>query len=591
MGVLMSRRQTVEQVQKVSLAVSAFKDGLRERPAAKRPAEGTASRRGTLEEDAVQELREEEEGAPGGPSRSWGGGTRSAAWARLRDGRGVEPEELDRPACFTPPALVRPVRPTREEERLEISLEQREQVTNEEMCEVCEVWTADSLLPCRVCTKVYHDGCLRRMGLLSPDEASEAIEAAHSTVGWSCYHCDNLNSLLTEEEMSSLSDAFRQTSISPENTLTLEDFLRYKGLAGQPSSEDEKERHSLQFAALDPGQKGHIAWEDFLSHESLLLLQRSRTQEGLLGLLTGKERERAREAFLTLDHHGEGRISQKESQRSHHTWFRKQHPGAPPSIARVSQVEPVSESSSQRQEDKEVTNEEMCEVCEVWTADSLLPCRVCTKVYHDGCLRRMGLLSPDEASEAIEAAHSTVGWSCYHCDNLNSLLTEEEMSSLSDAFRQTSISPENTLTLEDFLRYKGLAGQPSSEDEKERHSLQFAALDPGQKGHIAWEDFLSHESLLLLQRSRTQEGLLGLLTGKEREQAREAFLTLDQHGEGRISQKESQRSHHTWFRKQHPGAPPSIARTVTWPAFLRESTVYILAARPNSAAIHLKPLM
>lgn len=129
MGVLMSRRQTVEQVQKVSLAVSAFKDGLRERPAAKRPAEGAASRRGTLEEDAVQELREEEEGAPGGPSRSWGGGTRSAAWARLRDGRGVEPEDLDRPACFTPPALVRPVRPTREEERLEISLEQREQVS------------------------------------------------------------------------------------------------------------------------------------------------------------------------------------------------------------------------------------------------------------------------------------------------------------------------------------------------------------------------------------------------------------------------------------------------------------------------------
>ncbi|XP_039217419.1 PHD finger protein 24 [Crotalus tigris] len=369
MGVLMSRRQTVEQVQKVSLAVSAFKDGLQERAAAKRPAEGTASRRGTLEEGAVQELREEEEGAPRGPSRSWGGVTRSAAWARLRDGRGVEPEELDRPACFTPPALVRPVRPTREEERLEISLEQREQVTNEEMCEVCEVWTADSLLPCRVCTKVYHDGCLQRMGLLSPDEASEAIEAAHSTVGWSCYHCDNLNSLLTEEEMTSLSDALRQTSISPENTLTLEDFLRYKGLAGQPSSEEEKERHSLQFAALDPGQKGYITWADFLSHESLLMLQRSRTQEGLLRLLTAKERERAREAFLTLDQHGEGRISQKESQRSHHTWFRKQHPGAPPSIARVSQVEPVSESSSQRQEDKEVLKEEQRELRTVtWPA-------------------------------------------------------------------------------------------------------------------------------------------------------------------------------------------------------------------------------
>uniref|UniRef100_A0A8C5SJ54 PHD finger protein 24 n=1 Tax=Laticauda laticaudata TaxID=8630 RepID=A0A8C5SJ54_LATLA len=211
MGVLMSRRQTVEQVQKVSLAVSAFKDGLRERPA--------GSRRGTLEEHAVRELREEEaEAAAGRAARPGAGGTRSAAWARLRDGRGVEPEDLDRPGGFAPPALVRPVRPPRqeeEEERLEISLEQREQVTNDEMCEVCEVWTADSLLACRVCTKVYHDGCLQRMGLLSPAEPSEAIEAAHSAVGWSCYHCDNLNSLLTEEEMNSLSDAFQQSNIAP----------------------------------------------------------------------------------------------------------------------------------------------------------------------------------------------------------------------------------------------------------------------------------------------------------------------------------------------------------------------------------------
>ncbi|KAG8131348.1 hypothetical protein E2320_017906 [Naja naja] len=275
MGVLMSRRQTVEQVQKVSLAVSAFKDGLRERPAAKRPAEGAASRRGTLEEHAVRELREEEaeeeeKAAPGGASRPGGGGTGSAAWARLRDGRGVEPEDLDRPGCFTPPALVRPVRPPRqeEEERLEISLEQREQVTNEEMCEVCEVWTADSLLPCRVCTKVYHDGCLLRMGLLSPAKPSEATEAAHSAVGWSCYHC----------EMNSLSNAFQQSNIAPESSLSLEDFLRYKGLGGQPSSQEEKERHALQFGALDPGQKGQVAWMDFLSHESLLLLQRTRTQ-------------------------------------------------------------------------------------------------------------------------------------------------------------------------------------------------------------------------------------------------------------------------------------------------------------------------
>lgn len=67
-------------------------------------------------------------------------------------------------------------------------------------------------------------------------------------------------------------------------------------------------------------------------------------------------------------------------------------------------------------------------------------------------------------------------------------------------------STESSLSLEDFLRYKGLGGQPSREEEKERQALQFGALDPGQKGHITWTDFLSHESLLLLQRTRTQVG-------------------------------------------------------------------------------------
>ncbi|KAK2119930.1 PHD finger protein 24 [Saguinus oedipus] len=31
------------------------------------------------------------------------------------------------------------------------------------------------------------------------------------------------------------------------------------------------------------------------------------------------------------------------------------------------------------------------------------------------------------------------------------------------------------------------------------------------------------------------------------------------------------------------------SRFVDWPTFLQENVLYILAARPNSAAIHLKP--
>nr|XP_056704821.1 PHD finger protein 24 [Euleptes europaea] len=352
MGVLMSKRQTVEQVQKVSLAVSAFKDGLRERPAAKRKSEvAVSSRRGTLE-DTVQELREEEGegGSSAGPTRQEDSRAHRAAWERLRDGRGVEPEDFHRASCFTLPAFARPTPGKQDDEPIEISLEQQEQVTNDEMCDVCEVWTAESLFPCRVCPRVYHDGCLRQMGFLTQDKAGELIEAAHTEIGWSCYRCDNLNLLLTEKEMGALEESFNHSKVSPESQLSLEDFLCYKRLASQregaqPHTEEQEERDTLQFAALDPEKKGHIEWADFLSHESILLLQRTRTQNSLLRLLTGKEREQARAAFRALDQHGDGLLSEADCRRTQHTWFHKRHKEATSCNVSISHVGPMSENS------------------------------------------------------------------------------------------------------------------------------------------------------------------------------------------------------------------------------------------------------
>lgn len=126
MGVLMSRRQTVEKVQKVSLAVSAFKDGLREQPVARRRAEAGGTRQGTLE----QTVQEAEEEASAGPSQPEEVSASKAAWERLRDGRGVEPEEFDRANRFTPPAFIRPQRELHDDEPLDISLEQREQASS-----------------------------------------------------------------------------------------------------------------------------------------------------------------------------------------------------------------------------------------------------------------------------------------------------------------------------------------------------------------------------------------------------------------------------------------------------------------------------
>lgn len=66
------------------------------------------------------------------------------------------------------------------------------------------------------------------------------------------------------------------------------------------------------------------------------------------------------------------------------------------------------------------------------------------------------------------------------------------------------------LTLEDFVRYRhqaakrGDSDRALSEEQEEQAARQFAALDPERRGHIEWPDFLSHESLLLLQQLRPQ---------------------------------------------------------------------------------------
>ncbi|XP_018427576.1 PREDICTED: PHD finger protein 24-like, partial [Nanorana parkeri] len=194
MGVLMSKRQTVEQVQKVSIAVSAFKDGLKDRPPSKRKSEGCI-RKGSKADVLDKVLEEEKDGADSDSdspcqSQPWQDNPiNRVAWERLRDGKGVEPEEFDKTKRFTPPAFIRPTRALNDDDPPEISLEQREEISNDEMCEICEVWTAESLYPCRICSRVFHDGCLRRMGYLQNDNALEVTEMAHTETGWSCYYC------------------------------------------------------------------------------------------------------------------------------------------------------------------------------------------------------------------------------------------------------------------------------------------------------------------------------------------------------------------------------------------------------------------
>ncbi|XP_077141050.1 PHD finger protein 24 [Ranitomeya variabilis] len=355
MGVLMSKRQTVEQVQKVSIAVSAFKDGLKDRPPSKRKSEGCIRKgsKADVLDQVLEEEKDETESNPDSPCQSQPrqeNPANRAAWERLRDGKGVEPDEFDNSKRFTPPAFIRPTRALNDDELPEITLDQREEITNDEMCEICEVWTAESLYPCRICSRVFHDGCLHRMGYLRNDNALEVTEMAHTETGWSCYYCDNLNLLLTEEEMYSLMETFSQCKVIPECTLNLDDFLHYKHLVNRRMQEKQlsdelEEQASLQFSSMDPEKKGQIEWIDFLSHESICLLQKLRSQNSLLRLLSEKERERARATFLTLDQDNDGLVTGSECRKAQHGWFRKQSKEAASCNVSISHVGPMSESS------------------------------------------------------------------------------------------------------------------------------------------------------------------------------------------------------------------------------------------------------
>ncbi|KAI1900450.1 hypothetical protein AGOR_G00050060 [Albula goreensis] len=372
MGVLMSKKQQVEKVQKCSVVVSAFKDGLRDRQTTAQPPEELAEAQDMPNEAEVvappkeedkqeaqaEKEKEKEDDCKAGTSSSQhvtaqqreDSRINQEAWSRLRDGKGVEPEELDKSNQLTPPAFIRPKRDINDDQPLDIELIEREQPVNEEMCEICEVWTADDLFPCRICTRVFHDGCLRGMGYLSTKALKEMRDTAHTATGWSCYYCDNLNLLLTEEEMYSLMETFKQCKIIPESCLVSDELLQYKHFVSKRLFEkdlsDEQEEEVLaQFSALDPEKRGQIEWSDFLYHESLGVLSKFRSENSLVRLLTAKERDRARSVFLSLDQDKDGLITGGDVRRAQQSWFQKHSKESQSCNVSISHVGPISENS------------------------------------------------------------------------------------------------------------------------------------------------------------------------------------------------------------------------------------------------------
>nr|XP_057920583.1 PHD finger protein 24 isoform X2 [Doryrhamphus excisus] len=297
MGVLMSKKQPVDKVQRCTAVVSAFQAGLKDRAAVVKPADGEAedgevpAKTSTGPEEKNAE--EEEGGQTESPSTSQQAPrdeckVNQEAWSRLRDGKGVEPEDLEKSHQLTPPAFVRPKREADDDQPSEVELAKKEQ--------------------------------------------------------------DNLNLLLTEEEMYSLMETFKQCKIIPESCLVSDELLQYHHFVSKQQFDkdltDEQEEEVLsQFAALDPDKKGHIEWPDFLYFESLAVLRKFRTENSLVRLLTAKERDTARSVFLGLDLDKDGLITKAECRQAQQSWFNKLNKDSQSCNVSISHVGPICESS------------------------------------------------------------------------------------------------------------------------------------------------------------------------------------------------------------------------------------------------------
>uniref|UniRef100_A0A096MBC1 PHD finger protein 24 n=1 Tax=Poecilia formosa TaxID=48698 RepID=A0A096MBC1_POEFO len=345
MGVLMSKKQQVEKVQKCSAVVSAFQAGIKDRAVKQTDAEVGEGEEDVRTSAGPNDKNTEEASAPVRDECK----VNQEAWSRLRDGKGVEPEDLDKSHQLTPPAFVRPKREPDDDQPVEVDLENKEQPPSDEMCDVCEVWTADDLYPCRICTRVFHDGCLRELGYLRTEALQEMRDTAHTVTGWSCYYCDNVNLLLTEEELYSLMETFKQCKIIPESCLVSDELLQYRHFVSKQQfdkdlSDEQEEEVLAQFASLDPEKKGHIEWSDFLYFESLAVLRKFRTENSLVRLLSAKERDKARAVFQGLVMDKDSVITRAECRQAQQSWFHKLKDPQSCNVS-ISHVGPICESS------------------------------------------------------------------------------------------------------------------------------------------------------------------------------------------------------------------------------------------------------
>lgn len=255
----------------------------------------------------------------------------------------------------------------------------------------------------------------------------------------------------------------------------------------------------------------------------------------------------------------------------------------------------------------------------------LLRCRVCGRSIHTPkCVYNE--TNGDIVVTATSLRCYTTGfvWSCPDCENLLGMLEDEEMIELMESFDDLDVDCDSRISLDDFLKYKHKHFKIKyrrAMDLKEVETAveEFQRLDKPKTGMVDWWSFVDSRIVEKLS-DRSKSDLVVCLQPLEIAEAKMFFRSFDADADGKITLREAEKAYERWFASlwskvlncsdsltgpkknselskrvgEHVKVNVKIFMeadikqhgTVSWSQFLRDQSIYILAARRNAANLY-----
>jgi len=320
-------------------------------------------------------------------------------------------------------------------------------------------------------------------------------------------------------------------------------------------------------------------------------------------------------------------VAKKESDRKLvDAWLRAKTPR--PSTAQSDAVPSWDETTDLNHDNVDEDGTAICYQCGEGFL-RLIRCRVCGKSIHTPkCVYNETNGDLIVTATSLRCFMTDFVWSCPDCENLLGLLTDEEMIELMESFDDLDVDCDSRISLDDFLKYKHKIFKDKYKramdlPEVEAAIEEFRRLDKPNTGEVDWWSFVDSRIVEKLS-DRSKSELVSCLTPHEVSEAKMFFRSFDADSDGKITLREAEKAYERWFAslwskvlncsdsttgpKKNPELTKRVGEhvkvnvkifmeadvkkhgTVSWSQFLRDQSIYILAARRNAANLYkIKP--